>query len=145
MSVFADTSAVVKLYADEAGSEAVRALGAMFVSQLCRVEVPAALWRKNRMRELDADDAHVLVRVFESDLFDAEGTLVPIRVTSGILDDAAKLTATHHLRAYDAVQLATALAARVIDPDCRRIAVFDRDLREAATREGLLLIPESLE
>lgn len=144
MSVFADTSAVVKLYADETGSEAIRALGAMFVSQLCRVEAPAALWRKNRMGELAAEEARILVQVFESDLFDRDGVLVPLRLTADILDDAAGLTAAYGLRAYDAVQLASARAVRAIDPECRTLAAFDVELREAAARDGFSLLPESI-
>lgn len=141
MSVFADTSAVVKLYADEAGSAGIRSLDAMLVSQICRVEVPAAIWRKNRMLTLTAEDARVLIRAFENDLFEPDGVLVPIRLTAGILDDAAALTATHGLRAYDAVQLATAKAARAIEPDCGTVAAFDGRLREAAAREGFQLLP----
>lgn len=143
MTVFADTSAVVKLYADEAGSDGIRVLEAMFVSQLCRVELPAALWRKNRLKALTAGDARILITAFENDLFRADGRLSPIRITAGILDDAATLTATHGLRAYDAVQLATACAARGIDPQCDTLAAFEGELREAAAREGFLLLPES--
>src|SRR5690606_27691781 len=61
MSVFADSSAVVKLYADESGSTDIRSLEAMYVSQLCRVEVPSALWRKSRLGELAAENARILV------------------------------------------------------------------------------------
>jgi predicted nucleic acid-binding protein len=46
LSTFADSSALVKLYADEAGYEQVRDLVSIAVAQLARVEVPAALWRK---------------------------------------------------------------------------------------------------
>lgn len=141
MSFFADTSAVVKLYADEAGSTVIRSLDAMLVSQICRVEVPAAIWRKNRMLTLTSEDARVLIRAFENDLFEPDGVLVPIRLTEGILDDAAALTATHGLRAYDAVQLATAKAARAIEPDCGTVAAFDDQLREAAVREDFQLLP----
>ena len=45
MTTFADSSAPVKLYADEQGAEAVRGLTAIAVSQLALVEVPAALRR----------------------------------------------------------------------------------------------------
>ncbi|WP_308466067.1 type II toxin-antitoxin system VapC family toxin [Rathayibacter soli] len=143
MSVFADSSAIVKLYADEKGCEVIRELEAMLVSQLCRVEVPAALWRKNRMLALTAQNARVLVRAFENDLFNTDGPLVPVRVTSAILDVAASLAASHGLRAYDAIQLASALAARELDPACLIMAAFDHELRDAAAREGFQLLPES--
>ena len=47
MTVFADSSALVKLYADEPGHEPVRALSRLVVSQLARVEVPSAIWRSS--------------------------------------------------------------------------------------------------
>ncbi|TFC17384.1 PIN domain-containing protein [Cryobacterium algoritolerans] len=141
MIAFAVTSAIVKLYADEEGSEIIRSLEAMQVSQLCRVEVPAVLWRKIRMNALTQRDAHVLVRAFENDLFGADGPLVPLRISSAILDDAATLVESYGLRAYDAVQLASARTAREIEPDCRSFAAFDDQLRVAAAAEGFQLIP----
>jgi len=69
LSTFADSSALVKLYADEAGYEQVRGLVSIAVAQLARVEVPAALWRKQRMDELSAGDARLLTADFEADYF----------------------------------------------------------------------------
>lgn len=68
MSAFADASALVKLYADEGGADVVRALQAVVVSQVSRVEVPAAIWPKHRTGELDAEEARLLVADFEADL-----------------------------------------------------------------------------
>jgi hypothetical protein len=59
-----------------------------------------------------------------------------------ILDEAAARAASHRLRAYDAVQLASALAAREADADCDSFACFDSDLREAAAASGFALIPD---
>jgi predicted nucleic acid-binding protein len=146
VSVFADASALVKLYADEAGAELVRDLEILVVAQVSRVEVPAALWRKHRSGELSADEARVLVAEFEADLFgtaDEEPRFVVVAVDQPIYDDAARLAAVHGLRAYDAVQLAAARAARAADPECDELAVFDRDLRAAAAREGFGLVPET--
>ena len=69
MSVFAHSSALVKLYSDEAGSEAVRAVELMIVSAVARVEVPAAFWRKHRMGELQPEQASLLTQDFEADYF----------------------------------------------------------------------------
>jgi predicted nucleic acid-binding protein len=52
LSAFADSSALVKLYADEDGYQQVRGMASIAVAQLARVEVPAALWRKQRLGEL---------------------------------------------------------------------------------------------
>jgi hypothetical protein len=90
-----DSSALVKIYADEPGHERVRSLPTVVISQLARVEVPAALWRKHWMGELTAEQAGVLVAEFEAD---HDGTVerperfVVVPVSGVILDVAARLT-----------------------------------------------------
>lgn len=147
MSVFADSSAIVKLYVDEKGYESVRALSPLAVGQVARVEVPAAFWRKHRLGEMDASDARVLTAEFEADYYgtvkeDARFTVVG--VTPGILDDAARLCGRFPLRGFDAIQLASALAARTVDPGVVAMAAFDVALRSAAATEGMALIPASV-
>lgn len=147
MSTFADSSALVKLYSDEAGGEHVRRLASMAVAQLARVEVPAALWRKQRMGELSAADAQLLTADFEADYFGTDlepPRFAAVAVTGSLLDRAARLSAAHGLRAYDAVQLASALAVRAADEDCTEFAAFDRTLRTAAAAEGFGLVPRHL-
>ena len=144
MTVFADASALVKLYVDEEGHEVVRGLTTLAVAQVARVEVPAAYWRKSRLGELDAVDARVLVSDFEADYYgtsEEPPRFVVVAVTADILDLAAALCARHPLRGFDAIQLASALALRDIDPEVTTMAVFDRTLRAAAAVEGLSLSP----
>jgi predicted nucleic acid-binding protein len=144
-TVFADSSALVKLYADEPGADDVRRFPYLVVSQMARVEVPAALWRKQRMGEISAADAAVLVAAFEADYFgvtDEEPRFVVLAVTAGLLDDAARLVGVHGLRAYDAVQLASAVATRAAKGDGVVMASFDKALSAAAAAEGLALLPE---
>ncbi|HET8619712.1 MAG TPA: type II toxin-antitoxin system VapC family toxin [Acidimicrobiales bacterium] len=144
-AAFADSSALVKLYADEADAATVRRRELVVVSQLARVEVPAALWRKHRIGDISAGDASLLVAAFEADWFGTEDDLarfVVVRVTPALLDEAARLIGTHGLRAYDGVQLASARAAHdAADGDLAFVA-FDRGLCTAAAREGLPLLAE---
>jgi hypothetical protein len=134
----------VKLYADEPGHQAVRALERVVVSCLARVEVPAALWRKRRRGELGEGELRVLVTEFEADYF---GTAleVPCFLVTGIpqtvLDAAARLLVSHALRGYDAIQLASACAVRDADPSCDTFACADRRLRAAAGAEGFEILP----
>ncbi len=140
MTIFADSSAVVKLYVEEEGHQEVRALPMLAVSQLARVEVPAAFWRKHRLRELDAVDAGVLTAEFEADYYgtaEEEPRFAVVGITPGILDDAATLCARHPLRGFDAIQLASAMAVRQVDPAVATMAVYDLTLRAAAAAEGL--------
>jgi hypothetical protein len=86
----------------------------------------------------------VLTAEFEADYYgdgSNEARFVVIGVPAGILDGAARLVATHGIRAYDAVQLASAIAARDVDSDCATFACFDRPLRRAAMAEGFDLLP----
>ena len=144
-TAFADSSALVKLYADEPGSDIVRAQARLTVSQLTRVEVPAALWRKHRLGELSATDTGVLVNAFEADYFGTEqnpADFLTVTVTAQILDRAARLVAVHNLRAYDAVQLASAFAVNAVLPEGVTFLAFDKTLRAAAAAEGLRVLPE---
>lgn len=147
MSTFADSSALVKLYADEDSYQQVRNMAGIAVAQLARVEVPAAMWRKQRMGELTADDARLLTADFEADYFGTDSEpprFAAVAATGRLFDEAARLCASHGLRAYDAVQLSSALAVRQVDESCRTFAAFDRSLRTAAATEGFELLPSNL-
>ena len=147
MSTFADSSALVKLYADEAGYQQVRGMTSIAIAQLARVEVPAALWRKQRMGELSANDARLLTAEFEADYYGTESEpprFAAVLATGSVLAAAARLCASHGLRAYDAVQLSSALAVRRVDESCTIFAAFDYSLRTAAATEGFGLLPASM-
>lgn len=144
MTVFADSSALVKLYADEPGAPVIREHTDLAVCALARVEVPAALWRKQRMGDIDTAQAQVLTAAFEADLLGTptrEPRFTSIDTSPAILDAAARLCAIHGLRAHDAVQLASAIAIRSADSDCGDFAAFDAQLRQAAAVEAFRLVP----
>jgi predicted nucleic acid-binding protein len=78
VTTFADSSALVKIYADEPGHERLRSLPTVVISQLARVEASAALWRKHRKGELTAEQAGVLVAEFGAD---HDGTVTALSVS----------------------------------------------------------------
>lgn len=134
----------MKLYADEADCEAIRALDVLVVSRIARVEVPAAIRKKQRMGELDDEQARALIAEFEADYFgtlNAPPRFVVVDVTSAMLDRAAALVATHPLKAYDAIQLASACIVREVAPAYNSFACSDTTLRAAAAAEGFTLAP----
>ena len=136
----------MKLYADEPGHRLIRTLDAIVVSALARVEVPSALWRKARTGELEDAAAGILVRAFELDFHgdpDASSRFTIVSLTEPVLITAAREAARHTLHAYDAVQLASALAVRGLDSRCERFACFDAELRRAASRAGFALLPDA--
>lgn len=127
---------------DEPGHELVRPLGRITISAIAQVEVPAALWRKHRTGDLSARQARILSLAFANSL-QAPASVAPhlviVGLSAGILEQAASLVARHPLRAYDALQLATALALMEADPSTRFIS-FDTQLNAAATVEGLQVL-----
>ena len=141
---FFDSSAVVKRYVNELGSGYVEELvepgnqNNVILAQITRVEVASALARRKRGNTLSDDDAALALRSFEFDLVDV---YITFQMADEHIGSAAHLATQHALRGYDAVQLATALAANydLID-NGRNPLVFvaaDNDLNLAAIAEGL--------
>jgi predicted nucleic acid-binding protein len=144
VSAFADSSALVKLYVPEGDEETVLSLGSLVVSELSRVEVVSALWRKHRLGLVSAEDAGTLVRRFQAE-FGGSAGVVPrfslVLVASELLREAPRLIPSHGLSAGDAIQLASALMARGADAEVTTFACFDRRLRGAAAAEGFAVVP----
>ena len=118
------------------------------ISLLARVEVPAAIWRKHRMGELEAADARVLIDAFELDLTGDRHEpprFAIVALPTPLLESAARMTGVHGLRAYDSVQLASACAAKAADPECDTFACFDASLRRAAAAEGFSILPRQVD
>jgi uncharacterized protein len=142
--LFLDSSALVKRYVTEVGSAWVRSVSdsaagnRCWIASLTRVEVLAALHRRVRTRILSLNRARRLEAIFQSEL----GILLQsIPVGGGVLTAAMRLVATHPLRAYDAVQLATALSLQSQNAALGLAAPLficaDQNLTRAATAEGL--------
>jgi len=143
VTVFEDASAIVTRYVIEPGREPSAAPSVVVMSAVSQVEVTSAIWRKQRVGELSPGQARVLVDAFLADLDSsmhpsptAEVTFHPVAVTTGVLDTAVTFCAIHGLRAYDAVQLASAVLARGADPTLTRLATYDVALSRAAAAEG---------
>lgn len=103
------------------------------------MEVAAAIWRKHRIGELNLRDTTTLISAFQLDRTgtpDIPALFIAVAVVDPIIDRAAELTGIHGLRAYDAVQLASALATRAADTRCDTFASFDQNLTQAAISEG---------
>jgi predicted nucleic acid-binding protein len=140
LSAFWDSSALVKLYADEDGAAEARTWsGPIVVSALTLAEVVAAIWGKVLRSELDGADARTLDDAFIADVRGGRFAVMPVADT--VVARSLSCVRRHRLRAAGAVQLASALAARDADPAVRTMAVFDERLRAAASSEGMELLP----
>lgn len=141
-----DTSALVKRYAQEAGTRWVMGLTAMaashdiYIVRITGPEMIAALFRKVRMGEVTQGDALRAAANFRAD-FQAQYQIA--EVTDGLADRAMTLAEQHGLRGYDAVQLAAALGLQAVRhimglPPLTFVSA-DSDLNTAAQAEGLIV------
>ena len=145
-----DASAIVKRYAYESGTAWVRQLCSaqdsethdrlhvVFLGEISRVEVAAALTQKaKRTKEITEQDADNAIKLFVNHL-DVEYQIELL--TSELIHSAAALAQRRALRAYDAVQLATALRTSHLLQENDLSLTFvsgDEQLVQAAQAEGL--------
>ena len=138
MTLYVDTSAVVKLYASETGSTETRrevAAASLVVSSLLTfVETRSALARKHHSGEIVAAALSTAKAEFEADW----RIFTKIPADTAIVRRAGDLAEEFRLRGYDAIHLAT---AERLFRDTRsqvRFACFDGALNRAASTLGLI-------
>lgn len=144
LSYYLDTSALVKRYALETGTDWITALidsakaYDLYTVRLTGPEMIAALFRKARVRELPYVVAIHLARDFRNDW---KWRYNIVEINAAISDQAMILAEKHNLRGYDVVHLAAALLLQQSRrtthlPDLVFLAA-DNDLLRAAEVEGL--------
>ena len=110
----------------------------IMVSLLARVEVPAAIFKRQREGSITIADAALAVADFVSDF---STQYQPIGVTIQLAEQAASLAERHGLRGYDAVQLSTALEANEVRNSLGLTKLIfvsaDEALNKAARSEAL--------
>lgn len=140
--VYFDSSALVKLVVDEAGSGLAADLwdgcDAVISSRLAYPEVRAALAAAGRNHDLDEEGLGLAERGWE----DFWAAIRPVELTPGVERSAGDLTKRHGLRGADAVHLASALAVGTAD---LIVAVWDRRLHAGVVAERLAVAPARLE
>jgi len=142
-SFYLDSSAIVKYYVPEKGSAWMRELidaeeHESAISQLTLVEVAAAVEKRWRMKEISQRHR---VRTLAQLGIDYRQRYTIVRISDSVIELAVDLTGRHPLRAYDAVQLATALRLNQLMLDNRLAPLIfvsaDDLLCEAAKAEGV--------
>jgi predicted nucleic acid-binding protein len=138
--LYLDTSALVKLYAEEKGSDlvrqAVRASDFIATSLMSYVETRSALVRKGRSREISRPTLTRCRREFDRDWL----RLHRLPVDEALVRKAGELAEEHALRALDALHLATADSLQVALRSAITFACFDADLNGAAEARGLAVL-----
>lgn len=134
MIAYFDTSAIVPLLIDEAGTarcqEHWHAADRLVTVRLARVEARAALAQAERTGRLSPRQLRSAV----TDLDALLGQVDHVEVDDSLARAAADVAEAAGLRAYDAVHLAAAL--QLADPDLVLVA-GDRAMLAAATHAGL--------
>ncbi|MEW6365421.1 MAG: type II toxin-antitoxin system VapC family toxin [Acidobacteriota bacterium] len=149
--LYCDTSALVKLYVEEDGSDAVHdavaAADYVATASIAYVEARCAFARKRNegaikapdyrriVHDLDADWPRYLVLVVRDPL---------LREAAALADRMSARKGGIVLRAYDSIHLAAALRLRASEKRMLKFAAWDVRLREAARRRKFTLLPQRL-
>jgi uncharacterized protein len=110
---FLDSSALLKRYIREIGTAWVQNLTAevsgstLLISRITSVEILSAIARRQREGSLTLDQAQELRSIFQQHFTDQYEI---VELTPSITTLAGELCARQSLRAYDAVQLASAIS-----------------------------------
>lgn len=142
MILYADTSALLKLYLDEPHSEmmatAFEGAESVVTHLLAYAEMRAGLSRAVRMERITADD----LGGFRTQLETHWRNLNVVTVTETMTRRAGDLSERFGLRAYDSIHLAAVESvATVLDGDVElRFAVFDQQLADAAKALGIHIL-----
>jgi predicted nucleic acid-binding protein len=142
VQVYFDTSALVKRYINEAGSEDVadllKAAEYQAVSIVTEAELPAALARAMRIGAITEQDGQEALKAWEKD----SEELLWIQLPQTIAKHAGQLAWQDGLRGYDAMHLATALWWHANLGQDLVVATYDRELWRAAKQHGLSVFPK---
>lgn len=144
---YLDSSAIVKIYIQEPGSDWIRTLRRrsqnveITICEISDAEVFAAFYRRYRSGELSTNILQNACNLFRNDF---EKLYVRLPVTKTVIDTGMQLIQKHPLRGYDSIQLATAISflneLQKLDGELMNFISADDILNDAAQAEGLAVI-----
>jgi len=137
---FWDSSAIVPLMVVEAGSARVRnwfdSDSEIIVWTLTRLELLSAIARRRREESHSA----AMLTVARRNILRAWDGWSEITAVELVRRHAERLVESYPLRAADALQLGAALIAAEGDPTNLELVTLDRNLADAAEREGFAVL-----
>jgi predicted nucleic acid-binding protein len=143
--LYLDTSALVKRYSDEAGSDQVNELFTSAVgiatAVISRVEASAAFAKAVRLGILDREQARGALQEFRAEWLN----YIRLPVSEATIIKGDRLAWELNLHVYDAVHLAIASTWEDTLRDEVELVTFDQQLWGAAQQIGMKVIPRSLE
>ena len=135
--LFFDTSALVKRYAEEPGTQRVDELidgdERVLISSLSIIETVSAFRRKYNRDQLTAERMNTLLAAFFREALD-DFVIVPLE--ESVLQFSFDLVLEHDLRTLDSLQLSAALSLQT-DDDPVRFVSADAELVAAARDNGI--------
>jgi len=141
---YLDTSALIKRYVREPGSEALNAIWPSFSligsAIIVHVEVAAALAKAERLGWLDPEGAQ---RAWQAFLIDW-GKLTLVNVGLHVVQRASTLAWERGLHGYDAVHLAAALIWQEGIGEPVQLITFDHQLWNSARQLKMTVWPDQL-
>ena len=142
MNLYIDTSALIKHYIAEDGSDYINDLMAgasvIAIGLITRAEMAAGINRLLRMNYISREHYSIALRDFRSDWNHYER----VSISEEIVARADSLTCEYILRGYDSVHLACGLTWQDALQLPVAFAAFDTQLRDAAQKAGLQVLPE---
>ncbi len=143
MNLYIDTSALIKFYIREAGTEQVIALfnqqPLVATAALTQAEIASAMAKAIRLGWVEYDNVSLAWRDFLAHW----SAYMRLPVSSMIIERAASIAWQHGLRAYDSVHLASALTWKDGIGSEVVFACYDKNLLKAAYQEGLTVWAEN--
>ena len=140
---FLDTSALVKLYVQESGTDRLLLLvsnqpeNRFAVSAISAVEARSAIRRRQRAGDIDRNIADLLLDLLQKHI---ETTFIRQVINDAVIDSALEMVDRYALRAYDAIQLAACLVLSAIEPQAFTFVCSDHQLLDAAGSEQLRVL-----
>ena len=142
---YLDTSAIVKRYRNEPGTEAIDRLFGVpqtgtefYTSFLTTLELTSSILRLVKGGQLGQPRAdNVLARYRQ----DSQGTIQIWPLTDAIVNGAVRVVEQHQLRSGDAIHLATATTIFRLAPASETVLVSsDRELLDSAMQSGMSVL-----
>jgi predicted nucleic acid-binding protein len=135
--LFCDSSALVKLYVQEEGSDrmrlAAKRVKMVAAARIAYAEAMAALSRRGREAPVDGPS----IGLAKQSLIADWDKYVLVEITQDLMVLAADLAETFALRGYDSVQLAAARMLQQSVGQALQFACFDQRLSKAAGVLGM--------
>jgi predicted nucleic acid-binding protein len=145
MILYLDTSALLKKYFKEVGSTEVisrwKEAAGIVTCSVAYAEIMASIYRKKRELSINDNIFRTVISSFQGDW----NSFICVGVTEELNEMIDKILATHPLRGFDAIHLASALTVRERIPEDFLFACFDRRLIKVAQMESLNTLPAKIE